>query len=91
MTVYAADCDPCEYCGELICPECGDHYGDCPCPGPDSEQGTCQNNSAGLADLIDQGRMVQHSTAGDHVPSLVVPGSPGLYQAPMVQHSMDKG
>jgi hypothetical protein len=35
--VYAAECDPCPDCGEPVCPVCQDHYADCPCPGPHSE------------------------------------------------------
>lgn len=36
--VYASDCAPCEMCGEPICPNCNEHYADCPCPGPHSEE-----------------------------------------------------
>ena len=36
--VFAADCKPCEMCGELICPMCDEHYAECPCPGPHSEE-----------------------------------------------------
>lgn len=32
--VHAADCTPCRQCGELVCPACSEHYGDCECPGP---------------------------------------------------------
>lgn len=35
--VFAADCEPCEMCGELICPVCNEHYAQCPCLGPHSE------------------------------------------------------
>ena len=35
--VYAFECEPCDMCGEPICPECHDHYADCPCPGPQQE------------------------------------------------------
>jgi site-specific DNA-cytosine methylase len=35
--VFASDCEECECCGEPICPRCNDHYADCPCPGPNSE------------------------------------------------------
>ena len=41
--VYASDCTKCEDCGELVCWQCGDHYSDCPCPGPHSEE-THENN-----------------------------------------------
>lgn len=34
--VYAADCQPCECCDDVICWKCGGHYADCPCPGPNS-------------------------------------------------------
>ncbi len=34
--IYAADCAPCELCGEPVCPRCLEHYAECPCPGPDS-------------------------------------------------------
>lgn len=34
--VSAGDCEPCECCGEPICPACQEHYADCPCPGPHS-------------------------------------------------------
>jgi proteasome lid subunit RPN8/RPN11 len=36
--VYASDCAACECCGEPVCPYCEEHYADCPCPGPHSEQ-----------------------------------------------------
>ena len=36
--VYAFECDECELCGEPVCPVCLDHYGECPCPGPHSEE-----------------------------------------------------
>ena len=32
--VFAADCEPCDMCGEPICPICDEHYADCLCPGP---------------------------------------------------------
>ncbi len=32
--VSAGDCRPCPCCGEPKCPTCGDHYAECPCPGP---------------------------------------------------------
>lgn len=32
--IDAADCDPCDGCGELVCPVCEVHYADCACPGP---------------------------------------------------------
>lgn len=35
--VYAPDCTPCEMCGEPICPVCNEHYAECNCPGPHSE------------------------------------------------------
>ena len=31
---FAADCPPCEECGEPWCPECKKHYADCKCVGP---------------------------------------------------------
>lgn len=34
--VYASDCLECECCGEPVCPNCNDHYAECPCKGPDS-------------------------------------------------------
>lgn len=33
--VFAADCLACDDCGEPWCEDCGDHYADCSCPGPD--------------------------------------------------------
>lgn len=47
--VEAADCEPCDFCGELVCPVCLEraaaagepldhdmpmHFHDCACPGP---------------------------------------------------------
>lgn len=32
----ASDCIPCPECGEPFCENCGEHYADCACPGPDS-------------------------------------------------------
>lgn len=42
--ITAADCEPCEDCGDLLCPVCvatvpshdgyGQHYANCACPGP---------------------------------------------------------
>ena len=37
QVVFAHDCEPCPLCGEPLCLSCGDHYADCTCPGPDSE------------------------------------------------------
>lgn len=34
---FAADCVPCEACGEPWCPECGCHYADCQHPGPHAD------------------------------------------------------
>jgi DNA (cytosine-5)-methyltransferase 1 len=34
--VWAADCEPCPCCDDVICWKCGGHYADCPCPGPHS-------------------------------------------------------
>lgn len=34
---YASDCVPCDMCGEPWCEECVQHYADCACPGPHSE------------------------------------------------------
>lgn len=34
--VFTSDCQPCELCGEPICPRCNEHYAECPCPGPNS-------------------------------------------------------
>lgn len=36
---FAAECRPCELCAEPYCDECDDHYADCGCPGPHSEEG----------------------------------------------------
>jgi hypothetical protein len=36
--IFASDCEPCECCGEPVCPVCLDHYAECDCPGPDSEE-----------------------------------------------------
>lgn len=36
--VFAADCPPCECCGEPWCEEHDMHYADCPCLGPHSEE-----------------------------------------------------
>ena len=38
MIVYASDCEPCELCGEPVCPNCQIHYWECSCPGPHSEE-----------------------------------------------------
>ncbi len=35
--VFASHCIPCPECGELVCPQCQEHYVDCACPGPNSE------------------------------------------------------
>lgn len=35
---FAADCPPCECCGEPWCEDCEDHYADCACKGPNSEE-----------------------------------------------------
>lgn len=33
--IFAHDCEPCDACGEPVCPQCdGLHYWECPCPGP---------------------------------------------------------
>lgn len=34
LVIHADECAPCELCGSPVCPECGEHYADCPCPGP---------------------------------------------------------
>ena len=36
--VYAHECEPCPLCGEPVCPVCHEHYADCSCPGPHSEE-----------------------------------------------------
>jgi len=36
--VFASDCPECECCGEPWCKVCDDHYADCSCPGPDSDE-----------------------------------------------------
>jgi hypothetical protein len=36
--VCAADCKPCDMCGEPWCEECGEHYADCGCPGPTQDE-----------------------------------------------------
>lgn len=35
----AADCPTCPDCGEAFCEEHNEHYAECPCIGPDSEEG----------------------------------------------------
>ena len=35
---FAFECIPCPDCGEPWCEECEDHYADCECPGPHSEE-----------------------------------------------------
>lgn len=35
--VHAHECGECECCDDLLCPVCGDHYGECHCPGPSME------------------------------------------------------
>jgi DNA-cytosine methyltransferase len=34
--VFAADCEPCEFCDDVIYWKCGGHYADCPCAEPNS-------------------------------------------------------
>jgi len=34
LVVYADDCEPCDMCGEPVCPFCEEHYAECDCPGP---------------------------------------------------------
>lgn len=31
---FAADCPPCDYCGEPVCTDCDEHYSECQCVGP---------------------------------------------------------
>ena len=38
VVVYADDCFACPMCGEPICPICKEHYAECECPGPSSEE-----------------------------------------------------
>jgi hypothetical protein len=35
--ILAGDCEPCEMCGDPICPVCVEHYAECECPGPHQE------------------------------------------------------
>lgn len=35
--VMAWDCEPCDMCGEPVCPVCKVHYHECECPGPDQD------------------------------------------------------
>ena len=35
--VFAGDCEECRLCGEPVCHQCGEHYAECPCPGPHCE------------------------------------------------------
>jgi hypothetical protein len=32
--VFADQCHPCDFCEDLICSVCGDHYSECDCIGP---------------------------------------------------------
>lgn len=32
--ILAADCPPCDCCGQSFCVTCQTHYPDCTCPGP---------------------------------------------------------
>ena len=34
---FADECSECPDCGEPWCDDCDDHYADCACPGPHSE------------------------------------------------------
>ena len=36
--IFAGDCDPCDMCGEPVCPVCSMHYAECPCPGPHEDE-----------------------------------------------------
>ncbi len=36
--VCAAECEECRCCYDLICRVCGDHYAECPCPGPTMDE-----------------------------------------------------
>jgi len=35
---FADECTECPDCGEPWCNDCQDHYADCACPGPHSEE-----------------------------------------------------
>lgn len=37
--IFADECSTCQMCGEPMCPRCDNHYADCGCPGPASEEG----------------------------------------------------
>ena len=39
--VFADECDQCECCDDIICPNCGTHYADCGCPGPTQDGIEC--------------------------------------------------
>lgn len=34
---FASECEECPDCGEPWCDECEEHYAECDCPGPDSD------------------------------------------------------
>lgn len=46
-TKTAAECTACSMCGEPFCDECGEHYADCPHPGPHSERGEVECDACG--------------------------------------------
>jgi DNA (cytosine-5)-methyltransferase 1 len=49
--VFADECEQCEFCDEIICPNCCAHYADCGCPGPTQDGIECLR-----IDGIDYGR-----------------------------------
>jgi hypothetical protein len=52
--VCADECDPCEMCGEPVCPACHDHYADCECPGPTmDEYEYCEFDGVLFAKVVD--------------------------------------
>ena len=52
VVVYASDCFVCPLCQEPVCPLCKDHYAECECPGPDSEELSEYENTIDYYDAV---------------------------------------
>jgi len=58
--VYAFECEPCDACGDPICPNCdGEHYADCTCPGPHQDDEFEYDNT---------GEYARRKINGHHIP-----------------------
>lgn len=66
--VLAAECPACDCCGEPVCPRCGDHYADCPCPGPHQDDLFYYRRQGGQLQAIPRDEEIEPGDEADMIP-----------------------